>query len=90
MVIPSNDAFWANDNPTAYPIFDGEGNLIPRSFRIYGSAVYDAGTEVNDEIGANTAFLAQAAPNTGTTERRKGSFQRRKERRKGSFRNSCN
>ncbi len=68
MVIPSNDAFWANDNPSAYPIFDGAGNFIPRSFRIYGSAIYDAGTEVNDEIPANTAFLAQAAPNTGTTE----------------------
>lgn len=68
MVIPSNDAFWANDNPAAYPIFDGAGNFIPRSFKVYGSAIWDAGTEVNDEVGANTAFLAQAAPNTGTTE----------------------
>jgi len=68
MIIPSNDGFWANDNPTAYPIFDNAGTFIPRSFTIYGSAIYDAGTEVNDEIPANTAFLAQAAPNTGTTE----------------------
>lgn len=68
MVIPSNDAFWANDNPAAYPIFDGAGTFIPRSFHVYGSAIWDAGTEVNDEVGANTAFLAQAAPNTGTTE----------------------
>ncbi|GAB5560264.1 MAG: hypothetical protein SynsKO_19110 [Synoicihabitans sp.] len=68
MVIPSNDAFWANDNASAYPIFDGAGNFIPRSFRVYGSQIWDAGTEVNDEEGANTAFLAQAAPNTGTTE----------------------
>jgi hypothetical protein len=68
MVIPSNDAFWGNDTPNAYPIFDGAGNFIPRSFRIYGSQIWDAGTEVNDEIAANTAFLAQAAPNTGTTE----------------------
>lgn len=68
MVIPSNDAFWANDNPSAYPIFDGAGNFIPRSFKVYGSQIWDAGTEVNDEVGANTAFLAQAAPNTGTTE----------------------
>jgi len=68
MVIPSNDAFWANDNPSAYPIFDGAGTFIPRSFKIYGSMIWDAGTEVNDEIGANTAFLAQAAPNTGTTQ----------------------
>ncbi len=68
MIIPSNDAFWANDNPVAYPIFDGAGTFVPRSFRVYGSAIWDAGTEVNDEIPANTAFLAQAAPNTGTTE----------------------
>lgn len=68
MIIPSNDAFWGNDNPTAYPIFDGSGNFIPRSFKVYGSQVWDAGTEVNDEIPANTAFLAQAAPNTGDTE----------------------
>lgn len=68
MIIPSNDGFWANDNPAAYPIFDGAGTFIPRSFRVYGSAIWDAGTEVNDEVGANTAFLAQAAPNTGTTE----------------------
>ena len=68
MVIPSNDAFWANDNPSAYPIFDGAGTFIPRSFKIYGSMIWDAGTEVNDENGANTAFLAQAAPNTGTTQ----------------------
>ena len=68
MVIPSNDAFWGNDDPAAYPIFDAEGNFIPRSIMVYGSGVWDAGTEMNDEVPANTAFLAQAAPNTGVTE----------------------
>lgn len=68
MVIPSNDAFWGNDNPTGYPIFDDNGNFIPRSFKVYGSMVWDAGTETNDEVPANTAFLAQAGPNTGGTE----------------------
>jgi hypothetical protein len=30
--------------------------------------VLDAGTEVNDEAPANTAFFGQAAPNTGIDE----------------------
>ena len=72
MVIPSNDAFIGNDNPQEIPLFDGDGNLIERvgggAYFITGDDVYDAGTEVNDEIPANTAALAQAAPNTGVTE----------------------
>lgn len=68
MIIPSNDGFWGNDTPTAYPIFDGDDNVIARTIQIMGTDVWDAGTEINDEIPANTAFLAQAAPNTGNTE----------------------
>jgi hypothetical protein len=30
--------------------------------------VYDAGTEVNDEVPESTAFLKQMMPNTGQTE----------------------
>lgn len=49
MVIPSNDAFIANFNPTAYEIFDGVGGLLgTRTIEIYGTDVWDAGTEVND------------------------------------------
>lgn len=72
MVIPSNDAFIGNDDPTQIDLFDDEGNLIRRvgsdAFIVSGDNVYDAGTEVNDEVPANTAALAQAAPNTGVTE----------------------
>ncbi|MCF3652421.1 spondin domain-containing protein [Synoicihabitans lomoniglobus] len=68
MIIPSNDGFFGNDNPTAYPLFDDSGYFIPRSIPVWGAAVWDAGTEVNDEVAANVAFLAQAAPNTGPTE----------------------
>lgn len=72
MVIPSNDAFIGNDSPLEIDLFDAAGNLIQRvgdgAFVITGDDVYDAGTEVNDEIPANTAALAQAAPNTGVTE----------------------
>ena len=68
MVIPSNDAFVANGDPTAHRVFDTDGNFTPVSFYILGNEVNDAGTEINDEIPENTAALAQAAPNTGEDE----------------------
>lgn len=68
MVIPSNDAFVANGNPTAHRIFNRGGQFIPTSFVVNGAEVLDAGTEVNDEIPENTAALAQAAPDTGVAE----------------------
>ncbi|MBW4535591.1 MAG: spondin domain-containing protein [Pleurocapsa minor HA4230-MV1] len=67
MVIPSNDAFIANDNPTSIPVFDEEGNFIGADLVISGDRVLDAGVEVNDEAQSNTAFLGQTEPNTGTT-----------------------
>lgn len=66
MVIPSNDAFIGN--PSALDLYDGGGNFVGGSFLILGSMVWDAGTEMNDEIPANTAFFGQMAPNTGMTE----------------------
>ncbi len=68
MVIPSNDAFVANGNPTIYPVFDENGGFVGGSFIIMGSQVRDAGTEVNDEIPENTAFFGQMAPDTGVDE----------------------
>jgi len=69
MVIPSNDAFIANGNPMAHEIFDAGGNFVGGgAFTIAGSAVLDAGTEVNDEIPMNTAFFGQSSPDTGTDE----------------------
>lgn len=72
MVIPSNDAFIGNDDPQLLDLFDGNGNLIQRTgagaFIVSGSQVWDAGTEVNDEIVENTAGLGQMAPNTGESE----------------------
>ncbi len=68
MVIPSNDAFIGNGDPMAHAIFDVSGEFIGAEFEVLGSAVRDAGTEVNDELPANTAFFGQAAPNTGTNE----------------------
>lgn len=68
MVIPSNDAFIANGNPLAHEIFDDAGNFLGADFIVLGSEVLDGGTEVNDELPFSTAFLGQAAPNTGTDE----------------------
>ena len=72
MVIPSNDAFVGNDSPLELDLFDQDGSLIRRvgsdAFVVTGDDVYDAGTEVNDEIPENTAALAQTAPDTGVTE----------------------
>jgi hypothetical protein len=67
MVIPSNDAFIGNDDPTAYQISQG-GVFQPLVIDVFGSSVWDAGTEFNDEIPANTPLLGQTVPNTGTTQ----------------------
>lgn len=68
MVIPSNDAFVANGSPTAHEIIGSAGNFLGANFFVTGADVLDAGTEVNDEVPANTAALGQVAPNTGVDE----------------------
>jgi hypothetical protein len=68
MIIPSNDAFIANGNPLAHEIFDAGGNFLGADFVVLGSMALDAGTEVNDELPANTAFFGQAAPDTGVAQ----------------------
>jgi Ca2+-binding RTX toxin-like protein len=68
MIIPSNDFFISNGNERAHEIFDAQGNFLGADFIILGSQVLDAGSEVNDEIPANTAFFGQQTPNTGVTE----------------------
>ncbi len=57
MIIPSNDAFIGNDNPTAFSLFDGAGVFQgPLVIEVTGQNIYDAGTEVNNGQGA--AFSA--------------------------------
>jgi hypothetical protein len=55
MVIPSNDAFVGNGNPVAHQVFDTTGTLLNVDIVVPGSAVLDAGTEVNDEATFNAA-----------------------------------
>lgn len=68
MVIPSNDFFIGNGNPLAHRIFDDSGNFIGTDFVVSGAQVLDGGSEVNDELAANTAFFGQEAPDTGVVE----------------------
>lgn len=68
MLIPSNDAFFGNDDPTAYQLFDDEGNFLGAKIFTLGSMVLDAGTEVNTEAPEDTAFFGQQEPNTGPDE----------------------
>ncbi len=58
MIVPSNDLFVANGNPTRFEVFDAGGNYNgPVEILILGNQVKDAGTEVNDAFGG-AAFSA--------------------------------
>lgn len=52
MFVPSNDTFFGNDNPFAYELFDAAGNLIEQTISITGASIWDAGSEVNQLLGA--------------------------------------
>lgn len=55
MVVPSNDHFLGNANPTALEVLDAGGNLVLTSFTENASRIWDAGSET--ENPANAAFL---------------------------------
>jgi hypothetical protein len=64
MIIPSNDAFIGNHSPHAVELFDAAGEFKGKQIiTILGSMIWDAGTELNNEMDA--AFINQAVPNTG-------------------------
>ncbi len=53
MVIPSNDAFFGNDNPLLVSVFQPDGSFAgPITLEITAADVLDAGTEVNNGMGA--------------------------------------
>lgn len=55
MVVPSNDQFIGNDNPTRFMLFNAAGQLNIDSISQFGRDVWDSGTEATDP--ANAAFL---------------------------------
>ncbi len=66
MVVPSNDLFVGNDN--ALEVFDAAGNFVgPITIDIYGSNVWDNGTEVNDIMDGPAFVMGQDAM-AGTDE----------------------
>jgi hypothetical protein len=66
MILPSNDAFIGNDDPRMIELFDASGHFKGMQvFSILGTDVWDAGTELNNEM--NAAFLNQSEPDTGVT-----------------------
>ncbi len=68
MVIPSNDSFIGNANATAYEIFDGAGNFTgPVTIQIFANDIWDAGTEVNDTMGAPFSAVGGVATDEGGT-----------------------
>lgn len=52
MVVPSNDFFIGNDNPTAYRLFNAAGQLSLGSITVKASHIWDAGSEVFDPAAA--------------------------------------
>ncbi|MCB1800368.1 MAG: spondin domain-containing protein [Gammaproteobacteria bacterium] len=63
MIIPSNDAFIGNPDPTAYQVFDATGAFTgPLDILVLGNEIWDAGTELNDGMGA--AFSALGGTST--------------------------
>ena len=66
MVIPSNDAFIGNDDPLAFELFDAMGAFVgPASVDVLGSHIYDAGTEVNDTMGAAFSTVGGVSTDEG-------------------------
>lgn len=65
MVIPSNDAFIGNGDPTETELFDLAGAFNgPIIINIFGDDIYDAGSEENDGLGA--AFSTTGGDATDT------------------------
>lgn len=74
MVIPSNDLFLGNDNPTAFQLFDASGNLLINSISQNAGQIWDAGSEVADP--ANAAFVQGGVNGNRTPENGVVTFER--------------
>jgi hypothetical protein len=64
MVVPSNDFFIGNDNPTQYRLFNSTGQLVLNTIEQTARDIWDAGSEAFDP--ANAAFLV-VGNNAGRT-----------------------
>lgn len=68
MVIPTNDNFIGNDDPFAYQVFDAGGNINDPSgtftIQVLASEIWDAGTELNNGLGAPFSTAGGVATET--------------------------
>lgn len=68
MVVPSNDTFSANANPTGYELFDGTGAFTgAKTWTFAGTDTYQSFTEFDNAIDGG-AFVAGVDPTTGTPD----------------------
>lgn len=76
MLIPSNDGFFANGNPLGIEIFDASGKFQGAEFIVRRSQVWDAGTEVNDELPTSVPLtldvVGQGTPETNVVRSHPG------------------
>ena len=70
MLVPSNDAFFGTDSAHPIRLYDADGRFNsgkgPIRIKVSRHDILDAGTEVNTESPADTAFFGQTVPGTGT------------------------
>lgn len=65
MLVPSNDIFFGNPSPTQYELFDIFGNFNSGlEINLYGTDIWDAGTEENDFLGAPLSALGGVSTDT--------------------------
>ncbi|MGJ8640610.1 MAG: spondin domain-containing protein [Opitutaceae bacterium] len=65
MLLPSNDAFIGNGDPLANELFDAMGTFNgPLTITLFGSNVYDAGSELNDTFGAPFSMIGGTSTDT--------------------------
>ncbi|MDQ8186703.1 spondin domain-containing protein [Pelagicoccus sp. SDUM812002] len=65
MLLPSNDAFFGNADPMQYDLFDSYGNFKGyQEIALFGSSIWDAGTELNDFMGAAFSPLGGLSTDT--------------------------
>lgn len=68
MIVPSNDLFIANPNPTAIELFDALGSFLgTRTINVFARMIWDAGTEVND-LDEGAAFVQGVDATMGGAE----------------------
>lgn len=73
MILPSNDSFIGNDDPTRFALFDNDGNFLgPQTINVTSEFAYDAGTEANDPANGPAFVVGQdinlGGPGEGTIQ----------------------